>query len=406
MHLPQVSLSFSDLGRSIAGRPEDPIELRPFEFAFSPEKIVNSCKKLGLSPVHLKTALKHKRVRDDSTDGCRATFENGVRERHTQTLQLLGGVGLAADALVVQPPPALQPAPSRTLLASPSQAERRWKALKAAGTSAGAIFHSVGAKAFNGPDITKVALEKLEEKKAIEAEKNQKATSDFSLLRTRAEGIMETVVDGAEYNGISQDDRRALVSYMFKAQDLTGASKITASVASSLEYLEVWTHEEVQAMIADPPCLKGKDRVAKGMAETVVVAQLTDAPEDAPMLMGPMDTQLLAFGEVPGVDLGDLLPVKLPPWMEEAIAPESQTAESVVGQQILYRWPRNMGGWARGTVSAVNTDQTKKIGKEVCNFLVHYPVDDDTSEHLLKTDEYATNGKAVGGSWVLLGKEE
>ena len=406
MPLPQVSLSFTDLGRSIAGRPGDPIELRPFEFDFSRDKITSSCKKLGLSPVHLKTALQHKRVRDDSSDGSRALHEQTVRERHTKTLQMLGGVGLASEVLVVPAPPALPPAPDRTFLASPSQAERRFKALKAAGTCAGAIFHSVGAKAFNAPEITQVAVEKVEEKKAIEAEKNQKASSDFYLLRTRAEGIMETVVEGAEYSGISQDDRRALVSYMYKAQDLTGATKITASVAASLEYLEVWTYEEVQALIADPPCLKGKGRVAKGMADTVVVAQLSDAPEDAPMLMGPMDTQLLAFGEVPGVDFGDLLPVKLPVWMEEAIAPESQTAESVVAQHILYRWPRNMGGWARGTVSAVNTDKAKKIGKEVCNYLVHYPVDGDTSQHLLETDEYATNGKAVGGSWVLLGKGE
>jgi hypothetical protein len=142
------------------------------------------------------------------------------------------------------------------------------------------------------------------------------------------------------------------------------------------------------------------------MSETVVLAEVRDASPDDLMLMGPLETQLLAFGEVPGVDLGDLLPLKLPVWLQEALAPESQTVESVVGHEILYCWPARLGGWARGTVSAVNADQTKKIGKEVCNFLVHYPVDDDTSEHLLKTDEYATNGKAVGGSWVLLGKEE
>ena len=100
------------------------------------------------------------------------------------------------------------------------------------------------------------------------------------------------------------------------------------------------------------------------------------------------------------------MPVKLPPWLEMAVAPESQSAESLVGHKILYKWQRNLGGWACGEISAVNHDNTVKMGKEMCNFMVHYAVDDDTSEHLLKTEHYALNAKAVPGSWVLLGKEE
>jgi hypothetical protein len=59
---------------------------------------------------------------------------------------------------------------------------------------------------------------------------------------------------------------------------------------------------------------------------------------------------------------------------------------------------RNIGGWAHGEVSAVNHDKTVKMGKEMCNYMVHYSVDDDTSEHLLKTQQYALNAKAVPGS--------
>ena len=54
----------------------------------------------------------------------------------------------------------------------------------------------------------------------------------------------------------------------------------------------------------------------------------------------------------------------------------------------------------------MNHDKTVKMGKEMCNYMVHYSVDDDTSDHLLKTQQYALNAKAVPGSWVLLGKEE
>ena len=127
---------------------------------------------------------------------------------------------------------------------------------------------------------------------------------------------------------------------------------------------------------------------------------------DPPLLMGPVDTPFLAFGEVAGVDLGDLSPVKLPPWVVDALVPDSQTAERLVGQEILYKWQPRLGGWARGTVTEVNTDKTKMVGQEVCNFLVYYAVDGDTSTHHLNTHEYASNAKAKSGFWVLLGTEE
>ena len=120
------------------------------------------------------------------------------------------------------------------------------------------------------------------------------------------------------------------------------------------------------------------------------------------LLTGPVDTAFLAFGEVVGVDLTDgLMPLKLPTWVEESLATDSSSADRFVGQHILYKWAPRLGGWARGKVVAINTDKAKKVGKEVCNFLVHYPVDDDTSEHLFTTSEYAATAKAVPGSWVL-----
>ena len=401
-----MKLDFSDLGRSIAGRPEDPIQLRPFEFAFTPEKIVASCKKLGLRPVHLKTALVHKRVRDDSVDGSRATLERTIRERHAASLAELAVVGVDTGVLAVVDPPPPVAAPPRRLVASPSQAEKDWKSLKAAGTCAGAIFHSVGAKAFNAPEITGVAMERVLEKKALEAEKNSKATSDFALLRTRVHFIMDTMHENQmDYDDLTQTERRSLISYIHQAQELQGVTKHMASVDASSEFMEKWSTAEVNKLVADPPCLKGKGRVAKGMVDTVVVAELASGA-DPPLLMGPVDTPFLAFGEVAGVDLGGLSPVKLPPWVGDALVPDSQSAERLVGQEILYKWQPSLGGWARGTVAEVNTDKTKMVGKEVCNFLVFYAVDGDTSTHYLNTQEYASNAKAKSGFWVLLGTEE
>ena len=405
-----MKLDFCDLGRSIAGRPQDPIELRPFEFAFSKEKIVNSCKKLGLSPIHLKTALMHKRVRDDSADGSRATFEGSVRERHTTTLASLGKVGLLSSALEVEAPPPAPAPPTFAMLASPSKAEARWKSLKAAGTCAGAIFHSVGAKAFNAPEITDIALERAMEKKQVEMTLNAQATSDFTLLRTKVEDIMKKrEEESEEWVDLPQKDRQDIISYVFKSKGEKGAGKHTGSAAASLAFLDGFAYAEVDKLITDPPCLKGTGRVAKGMSASVIVAELATVPlltGPALLLTGPEETQWLAFGEVVGVELGDVAPVKLPAWVEGSLTPESQTAAQLVGKEILYKWPPGLGGWARGRVVSMNVDQSKKVGKEVCNYLVFYAVDGDTSEHLFKMCDYARNAKDKTGSWVLLGKED
>jgi hypothetical protein len=206
-----------------------------------------------------------------------------------------------------------------------------------------------------------------------------------------------------DWTDLTHKERCDVIAYIFKARDEKGSGVHTKNSAASDEYLEHWLYEAVDELITDPPCLKGKGRVAKGMSASVIVAEI--APDYVPLLTGPVDTQFLAFGLVIGVELDDLMPLKLPPWVEEALVPQSSSAESFVGQEILYKWAPRLGGWARGKVVAVNKDKTKIVDKEMCNFLVHYPVDDDTSEHLFNTSEYAVNAKAVSGSWVILGKQ-
>ena len=49
----KVGIDFCDLGRVINGRPEDPVELRPFMRYFTPAKIRASTRRLGLAPIDL-----------------------------------------------------------------------------------------------------------------------------------------------------------------------------------------------------------------------------------------------------------------------------------------------------------------------------------------------------------------
>ena len=79
------------------------------------------------------------------------------------------------DVLTVLPHVAKK---TRVMVASPSQEEKN---LRAAGTSAGAIFFSVGAKAFNAPLITKLAMEKKEERRRLK--RRRKPEGPRAILR-------------------------------------------------------------------------------------------------------------------------------------------------------------------------------------------------------------------------------
>ena len=103
------------------------------------------------------------------------------------------------------------------------------------------------------------------------------------------------------------------------------------------------------------------------------------------------------------VDIGMLQPLKMPAWLPEVCSPNSTTASKLEGMFILFKWPTRLGGWALGTVASVNEDPTVKVGGELCNFKVHYPVDGDTAAHCLDTGAYAENMNSPSQSWVLLG---
>ena len=73
---------------------------------------------------------------------------------------------------------------------------------------------------------------------------------------------------------------------------------------------------------------------------------------------------------------------------------------TLVGRRLMYNWPGH--GWCEGQIKERNTKKGLKIDGDVVNFLVHYPVDDDTSRHVLSLDTYASDECAPPNSWFLL----
>jgi hypothetical protein len=399
----QVKLDFCDLGRVINGRPGDPVEKKPFERAFTPDKILKSCEKLGLCPVDMRKALTHKRVRDDSNDGDRGKEELSIRQRHAQGLALLAKDGVATSPLLPAESATPVAAPARpTLVDSPSQAELEFQALKKAGTIPGAIFHSVGAKPFNGPLIIKAALERAKEKAAKEGAKNDHASEEFLALQHQAQQLVNWMAtEGASFDALTQSERRDLIAYVFKARDETGFTKKTTNASISIEFLESLVPGELDKLLADPPCLHGDGRVAKGLAN---LQQLPIVVADPLALMTPK-TLLSNFGDIE-VETGGLSPMVMPPWLQAALVPGSEEADQLVGKKLLYKWPLRLGSWTIGKIASTNKDPNVKVGEKICNFKVFYESDGATADHCLEARGYARNAKSPNDSWVLLGKED
>ena len=396
----QVKLDFCDLGRVINGRPEDPIHLRPFENAFTRAKVLASVTKLGLAPVNLKLALSHPRVRDDSLDGSAAMEEHKIHARHAASLITLAAAGIDAAALAVPPP---SNAPPRRMVDGPSSAEQQYKSLKNAGTSAGAIFFSVGAKPFNCPLITSVASDRIAEKDAAEAIKNLSASGDFLSLQGRCKDIMQWVhEEEADFADLLQAERKELVSYVFKAQAKSGVTEHNHNKESTISFLDSLPSGEIDTLLLDPPCLKGDGRVAKGISAEPPLLALTAQSPLLTLTAEPQDPYLKVFDPLL-FKLGypDLKALSLPPWAEDMCKEGSSQSEKMIGLDLLFKWSAGQGGWARGRITAL-ADKNDEVGGEKANFKVFYPSDDETADHRLMICAYAVTDKSPNQSWVFL----
>ena len=93
--------------------------------------------------------------------------------------------------------------------------------------------------------------------------------------------------------------------------------------------------------------------------------------------------------------------VEAPNFPHEALTPKTAEQQQLVGRSLLYYWAAV--GWCVGVVTEANTDGRRKIKIEdkmvVCNFFVHYEIDDKTAQHCLLLEKY---GGEDTDSWVLL----
>ena len=236
----------------------------------------------------------------------------------------------------------------------------------------------------------------------MEATKNNRGTNDFFSLKSKVQGLMDKKEEEkADFTDFSQVERHHIIAYVFKARSENGVSKVVATSTTSTDYLESLPPGEIIRLLADPPCMKGEGRVAKGLAGTPALALLP--PQPRPLLMPPVIFQTGFQDLKVDLKLWGLQVIEDPPWLAAAVVLGSGTASQLVDYFLLFKWSARMGGWALGQVSAV-AEESEKVDGEKCNFSVYYAADDATAQHRLSMAEYAKNTKSPSQSWVLLGK--
>lgn len=316
-----------------------------------------------------------------------------LQRANAKTIMQLARDGYNSQALNTVAKPIV--ATSSVRVAGPSTAEERWKAIKAAGNCAGAHFVTVGAKAFNAPEVVGPAAERVAEKQQALRDKQFQNSLEYKAMHTEVGKLLQSMVnsDGNyEWEVETPANLKLLVTFVHKVKNLSGVSKHCANKDAAIAYLKALESSITELHASHPPI------VVAGLAPTPSPeGELLSLPAPRPTLAKS------AFQKVSDSLPDGKVPEPPPGWLEAALTPGSETASMLVGRMILYHWPDRLGGWLCGEVTAINTDKDNSIQGKMCNYEVYYEADENTATHLLTIGQYATSSKAKIDSWVLLG---
>ena len=208
--LTKVELTNSDLPRIVNGRPDDPIEKRPFSRAFSKEKVGWGNHKVGAVPL-TRAALQNPKVRreleadEDATGTVKA-----IAEAHALNTQACTALGLNTAVVDQQLPRRL------AVVAPPTCDEEVIRKLVEGKVSQAAMWVNIGAVAFNASIVNKagcvIVQAELDAKadKAtgkLEVFKEAKDAASFILTRMRDENVVS-------YDDLESGEPKTLVRYV------------------------------------------------------------------------------------------------------------------------------------------------------------------------------------------------
>ena len=77
------------------------------------------------------------------------------------------------------------------------------------------------------------------------------------------------------------------------------------------------------------------------------------------------------------------------------------SGDALINSIVLFKWPPVDGGWARGSITARNTNKKQKFNGVLANFVVTYE-DGETGWHHLSAETYSADPNAKAYAWCIL----
>ena len=237
----KIQLTNGDLGRIVCGRDCDPIEMRPFERSFTPERIDASWRKIGAAPL-TRAGLEQSKVRHEAIEGDPKLGDLlALEERHAKNVTALEAKGVNVKVSKVS-------LPRRPIIVRATGAVAQLEALVAGGVTHTSVWNVCGATALNSDVVLAAEGVRLVTELDAAATTRQQQQSSLGLLRDQAVGIeTQREIDNKGYEDLTATDRATIIKCLFQLKGMTGFSKIKGKPAE-VDYLEGYEEDVIDAL--------------------------------------------------------------------------------------------------------------------------------------------------------------
>ena len=90
------------------------------------------------------------------------------------------------------------------------------------------------------------------------------------------------------------------------------------------------------------------------------------------------------------------------PPRSDTLEPLNPAGQQMVGQHIMYKWPKH--GWCTGKITECNDNPKTKIGKMIVNFVVLYTDDNSLGPHCLSLENFnhSADDDSPNHTWIMI----
>ena len=418
--LPKVELTNADLPRVVNGRPDDPMEKRPFSYSFSRELVHAGNVKVGVVPF-TRNALNNPKVRRELEDGEDAvgSTPNRVAASHERNLVAARTLKLNTTAMEIDLPRRYHP-----VVAPPSDMETVVRKLADAKCTQSGMWINCGAVAFNGEAMLRAGCEVIRRDLDAKVTSAADKLATFVELKAAAQSIIDRMRDKqiVSYSDLGSGEPKALVRFYFTAKSEKGIAALS-SVPKQVAFLDGLESDEFEELLLRDAPLNYKAAAEVESVANLMLGKISDsvqrtidvrdqlgeaarclagaaAPASMPALTmdGGGSINAASAGFDTSVLSGDvLLDLRSPG--DDLLGFESTDGGVLKGREIVYHFEE---GWFRGRILKQASDAKVKSNSRICNYRVFFEADDELISQALYSEAYGWDASTPVDGWMLL----